>query len=457
MVKLQNEFAGRVGAKRRLSAFAQASKKSVGPSRPLLARIRFQLPVGLLVCVVLPAWLRMNGFVPDLMIWRDGLDSLREHSALYNAAFGAAVAIMAGFFLLRRFNEFPGVQAASSLLTAFSAPFALVIAAFLLFRFDYSRFLLVVSYCLSLLWFGALQVIFERVRSRELFLVPGGQAGDLTRFGSVDWVLLEAPPKSTRGIAAVAADLRHDHPAEWQRFLCDCALAAIPVFHHKQLAESLTGKVEIQHLSENTFGSVLPNMLYVKIKYGIDFVVALLLLPLFALLLLVVAPMIIASSPGPVFFKQERIGYGGRRFKVYKFRTMADVPGRLSLVEAAASGERDKPVTAIGHWLRKFRIDELPQIINVLRGQMSWIGPRPEALELSQWYESELPFYRYRHTVRPGISGWAQVNQGHVASANDVLEKLHYDFYYIKHIAPSLDLLIVLRTIRTILTGFGSR
>jgi lipopolysaccharide/colanic/teichoic acid biosynthesis glycosyltransferase len=102
-------------------------------------------------------------------------------------------------------------------------------------------------------------------------------------------------------------------------------------------------------------------------------------------------------------------------------------------------------------------IDELPQLINVLRGEMSWIGPRPEAAVLSAWYEKELPFYRYRHIVRPGITGWAQINQGHVAELGEVLGKLHFDFYYIKNFSPWLDLLILIRTVRTVITGLGAR
>jgi lipopolysaccharide/colanic/teichoic acid biosynthesis glycosyltransferase len=123
----------------------------------------------------------------------------------------------------------------------------------------------------------------------------------------------------------------------------------------------------------------------------------------------------------------------------------------------AITRERDDRITPIGRFLRKSRIDELPQIINVLRGEMSWIGPRPEAAILSRWYEEEIPFYRYRHIVRPGIAGWAQVCQGHVADVDEVRSKLHYDFYYIKQYSPWIDLLIVVRTIRTMMTGYGAR
>ena len=117
----------------------------------------------------------------------------------------------------------------------------------------------------------------------------------------------------------------------------------------------------------------------------------------------------------------------------------------------------DPRITRVGRLLRHTRLDEVAQIVNILRGEMSWIGPRPEAEPLSAWYEKELPFYRYRHIVRPGISGWAQVNQGHVHQVDAVLEKLHYDFYYIKRFSPWLDAIILLRTVRTVLTGFGAR
>jgi lipopolysaccharide/colanic/teichoic acid biosynthesis glycosyltransferase len=130
--------------------------------------------------------------------------------------------------------------------------------------------------------------------------------------------------------------------------------------------------------------------------------------------------------------------------------------------DAAGTGshfteENDPRITRVGRFIRKYRIDELPQIWNIIRGDMSWIGPRPEAKELAEWYATEIPFYIYRHAVRPGISGWAQVNQGNVAKVDAATVKLQYDFFYIKNFSPWLDLLIFVRTLRTIATGFGSR
>ena len=132
----------------------------------------------------------------------------------------------------------------------------------------------------------------------------------------------------------------------------------------------------------------------------------------------------------------------------------AEVPDER---RAAMTSEDDERITSVGKWLRRLRVDELPQIFNIVKWQMSWIGPRPEAEILSIWYTSEIPFYRYRHVVKPGISGWAQVNQGHVAEVHEVHRKLQYDFYYIKYFSPWLDLLILLRTIKTMLTGWGAR
>jgi lipopolysaccharide/colanic/teichoic acid biosynthesis glycosyltransferase len=223
------------------------------------------------------------------------------------------------------------------------------------------------------------------------------------------------------------------------------------------MEESLTGRVAIEHLSENTLGSLIPGIVFAKFKRAGDLVTALIALPLLTPLLAVVALLIRFDSPGPIFFHQQRMGYRGVPFTMFKFRSMRHAPAEADDRYAAMTRNDDDRVTKLGRLLRQYRIDELPQVLNVIRGEMSWIGPRPEAVPLSLWYESELPFYRYRHIVRPGITGWAQVKQGHVANVDEVLWKLHYDFYYIKNFSFWLDLLIIARTIRTVLSGFGAR
>jgi lipopolysaccharide/colanic/teichoic acid biosynthesis glycosyltransferase len=225
----------------------------------------------------------------------------------------------------------------------------------------------------------------------------------------------------------------------------------------KQVIEDLTGRVEIEHLSENTLGSLNPNDAYLKVKQVLDVLAAAGVLLVSFPVLLLVGLLVRLDSPGPALFRQQRVGYRGRVFTVYKFRTMRWQENEKASREKAITRDGDDRITRLGKFLRRSRVDELPQVINILRGEMSWIGPRPEAVPLSQWYTDELPFYRYRHIVRPGITGWAQVNKGHVADIHNVLEKLHYDFYYIKNFSPWLDILITLKTIRTMITGFGAK
>jgi lipopolysaccharide/colanic/teichoic acid biosynthesis glycosyltransferase len=258
-------------------------------------------------------------------------------------------------------------------------------------------------------------------------------------------------------VDVVLADFRSDMPDEWERRMADYALRGIPVLHYKHFKESLTGRVELEHLSENTFGQLAPISAYMTVRHAMDWLVALVALVVLSPLLLIVAVLVKLESPGPALFRQVRIGYRGERFTVIKFRTMKVAAGRNDALQAAKTQADDDRITRLGRFLRTSRLDELPQIFNILRGQMSWIGPRPEAEVLSIWYEKDIPFYRYRHIVRPGITGWAQVCQGHVTELEEVRHKLYYDFFFIKYYSFWLDLVIVLRTIKTMVTGYGAR
>jgi sugar transferase (PEP-CTERM system associated) len=160
------------------------------------------------------------------------------------------------------------------------------------------------------------------------------------------------------------------------------------------------------------------------------------------------------SSRGPVFFRQKRVGMGGRIFEVVKFRTM--------FTDAEADGAKwatknDPRVTKVGMFLRKTRIDEIPQLWNVLRGDMGFVGPRPERPEFVNWLTEELPFYYLRTLIRPGLTGWAQVRYSYGATLAETKEKLEYDLYYIKHMSLGLDLLIMFETIKTILRRRGAQ
>jgi sugar transferase (PEP-CTERM system associated) len=172
----------------------------------------------------------------------------------------------------------------------------------------------------------------------------------------------------------------------------------------------------------------------------------------------VMAAVVIAirlESPGPVIFRQRRIGKDGKPFTLYKFRSMHNGADREGGCRPAQ--HNDGRFTRIGRWLRRTRLDELPQLFNILRGDMHFIGPRPFAIEEEQYLAEKIPFYSNRWTVRPGATGWAQVRKGYNETIEDNIEKLTYDLYYIKHLSIGLDLLILLESVKIVLLGRGAR
>jgi exopolysaccharide biosynthesis polyprenyl glycosylphosphotransferase len=190
-------------------------------------------------------------------------------------------------------------------------------------------------------------------------------------------------------------------------------------------------------------------------KRTADLGVAIFLLVLTAPLMLLVVIAIRYDSPGAVLYRQERVGYRGRRFQVLKFRSMvqnAENDGR-----AIWAAERDPRVTRVGRFIRLTRIDELPQLFNVLRGEMSMVGPRPERPVFVDQFIQAIPSYDNRHSVKPGITGWAQVNYGYAASTEDANVKLQYDLYYIANWSGHLDLRILGTTIGVVMLRKGAR
>lgn len=368
------------------------------------------------------------------------------------------IASLAGVYLLGNVRKYPGVEDTFYVIPSFCVSYGGLILVLVLARIPYSRLLLISSFVISVIISIGYVIIRRRMKLR-IGVVPIGEYARLIETPGVDWHLLESSDV-TIGLNAVSVDLWCDLPDEWERELASLALRGIPVYHSKHLLESLTGKVEIERLSENNFGTLSPLYAYMTVKHIADWVAALAALVLLSPFLLLTAVLIRLDSPGPVIFRQIRIGYQGRPFQMLKFRTMKAVntsADRSLTRDSAMTKDNDQRITRTGKFLRHSRLDELPQLFNILKGEMSWIGPRPEADVLSRWYESEIPFYPYRHIVRPGITGWAQVHQGHVADVDQVKEKLHFDFYYIKNFSLWIDIIVTVRTIRTMLTGFGSR
>ena len=404
------------------------------------------------------ATLLLGCILPPLLYF--GFDSVELWSApVQNSLGGTMLATVAGIFLARRVNIYPGVKQFGAVIPTFIASFGMVALLILLLRPAYSIPVFGVNFVMSLSVYLAFTVFATKSDHNIFYTVGGGRIDRLADNGLHTRRMTSPTLPKHRG-AIIVADLHADHGDEWERMLAHAALQGVPVFHFKQVYEAATGKVQVEHLSENGFGSLLPNMSFMRIKRIADILLCIALLPLFALPLMLVAVLIKFDSPGPVFFRQSRMGYRGVPFSVMKFRTMrteaaaADPETRR---KNAMTGDADPRITRLGRFLRKTRIDELPQMWNILAGHMSWIGPRPEAVELSQWYQQEIPFYDYRHIVRPGITGWAQVNQGHVTELSDIDDKLQYDFFYIKNFSYWLDLLILAKTGLVVFTGHGAR
>jgi len=219
--------------------------------------------------------------------------------------------------------------------------------------------------------------------------------------------------------------------------------------------ERLTGKVALESLapSDLLFGSDLRPPFGSRLaSRALGLLVSLAGILLLAPVFVLVAVAIKLDSRGPVFFIQERSGERGRRFRLIKFRTMHPAGG------AASEWVRDNDgrITRVGRWLRAFRLDELPQFVNVLKGDMNLVGPRPHPATNVPLFRERIPYYALRETVRPGITGWSQVRYGYANSLEEETEKMRYDLYYIKHASLWLDLRILLDTVKIVLLGRGS-
>ena len=193
---------------------------------------------------------------------------------------------------------------------------------------------------------------------------------------------------------------------------------------------------------------------YLNTKRALDIVAIVTVLPFIAVIMVLTAVAIKLESSGNVFFWQKRVGMNGKVFNMLKFRSMTSDSEKHGSQFAQSN---DMRVTRVGKFIRKFRIDELPQMWNVVKGDMSIIGPRPEQEQFVNEFNKTIPNYSLRHIVRPGITGLAQTEQGYVADENGTVTKLRYDMYYIRNLSFMTDFQITLKTIYTILTGFGAR
>lgn len=259
-------------------------------------------------------------------------------------------------------------------------------------------------------------------------------------------------------VAELILAITHDLSTPMFQYLMDVREQGVQITLMPTLFEELAGQVPIEHIGDNwnvalPLDSAESGGFYPLAKRLFDIVGALIGLALFLPLLPFLALAIYLDSPGPIFYTQERVGRGGKVFRLIKLRTM--IPGAEPDGQAVRAQTNDPRVTRVGRWLRKLRLDEMPQLFNILKGEMSAVGPRPERPEHAAELDELLPFHRLRNSVRPGMAGWAAVNYGYIDSLEDAKIRLQYDLYYIKHQSIWLDLLILLQMVGHVLTLRG--
>ena len=321
----------------------------------------------------------------------------------------------------------------------------------ILLRFSYSVVYLLLTVTGSVIILLLLSFALRKVTRMQVMVLDGVDLGN-----GASPVVIKYNKGKTAEATIDALVVTHDHmqAKEWRDFLTGMALNHIPVMTDTYWREITEGWVDIYATNAEELIQLRFVRRYAMIKRIIDIGVSTAGLVLLSPLMVLVAVLIRLETPGSPIFIQHRTGLRGKPFRMIKFRSMVN--------DAAKHGKpftnvNDDRITIIGRIIRPCRIDELPQLINVLFGSMSLIGPRPEEHALNHQLEEEIPHYAFRLAVRPGITGWAQVIQGYADDIKSTETKLAYDLFYIKNMSLMMDMVIFFRTIKTIATGFGAR
>jgi len=266
----------------------------------------------------------------------------------------------------------------------------------------------------------------------------------------------EPPAHSLPPGTILVLDLRAALSDGMARFVSSSTMAGFDVRALSNVYEEHTGRSPLVHLAEGWEISVPLERRapYAPFKRVIETLLVAITSPIWLLLGAITWAVIRLDSPGPPIFRQPRVGRNGEPFTMYKFRTMVEGADDDGPMFTALDDPR---ITRVGRFLRATRLDEIPQLWNVLKGEVAIVGPRAEQVAFAQQFEILIPFYRYRHLVRPGITGWAQVNSGYADDLEDTIVKLTYDLYYVRHMTPWLDLAIIWKTLETVFARRGAR
>ena len=265
----------------------------------------------------------------------------------------------------------------------------------------------------------------------------------------------EAPDSPLEDGETLGIDLRSPMSASMAQFISSASIAGSRIRLLPNIYEEHTGRIPMVRLTEGwALTQPVQRSSYAPLKRALDLTFTVLFAPLWLAVGIVVWVIVKIDSAGPAIYRQERVGRNEHPFTLYKFRTMVDGAERGGPQFAAVDDSR---ITRVGKFFRKSRLDEIPQLWNVIRGDLSLVGPRPERPVFVEQFDRTIPFYSSRHLIRPGVTGWAQVNYGYADDEAETVEKLTYDLYYVKHSTVWLDAHILGMSIWTVITGFGAR
>lgn len=360
------------------------------------------------------------------------------------------IAGLCSFWLSDRWSRHPHTSGLLVSVWAMVIPFLALAAAFFIFGWWYSRpFYLVFFLVLFVINFVSLFIKSRRVI--KVAVTSPDVAGIIKSAGAKNIEVLYINDSEKADL--IVTDLQHSFSDSSRQTYSTFAAQGKEIIDVATFLEEITGKVDLSSLSKEAEILLRPKD-YIGIKRIWETALVLLTFPIWVSLAVIIALLVRLDSKGPVLFKQRRIGLYGQPFEMYKFRSM--------YADSESNGPRfaqvrDARVTRVGAILRKFRLDEIPQLWNVIKGDMSLIGPRPEQEAFAKQFAEVIPFFETRHFVRPGLTGWAQVVYGYTSDQSGAKEKLAYDLYYVKNFSFWLDLLIIIKTLSVIFRGFGAR
>ena len=386
------------------------------------------------------------------------IDSWLLNKNIENVFWGLTLVYLSCLVLVLNLLSLPGSKPTYIIFPFILFAVMALVSVINLFRLEYSRSAITLGTGLVFILTYSSYMILRLKQKLTYAVLPFGFYKPVLALDNEQFQLIEGPQWPSKPIDGLIVDgaalINTELSSEWQRFIAKALSNGVHVLNSIHTYESITGKSPLDSYSEFSFGELKPSDLYIAFKRLLESALIIVTAPFSLALLLITMLAIKLDSKGPLFFTQQRVGKGAKVFTLYKLRSMtvgADSRG------AQFASANDVRVTAVGKVIRKLRIDEIPQLLNVLKGDMALVGPRPEQASFVERFEQEIPMYSFRHVVRPGITGWAQVTQGYADDDDSTREKLSYDFYYVKNIGIWLDFLIILKTLKTILTGFGAR